>query len=119
MGNPSLIDNRLRQQVYVFCMQESQKEIVGAKKDAQFLFDHSWLKDTSVSEYLVKKRGQWEIHLVFADTKFPFQLIKKRIATSPTFAMAQRMGYYYKRTTGRDKNGTLHIDPNYFKVVLN
>lgn len=119
MGKSSVIDNQLRQQVYVFCMQESQKETPGAGKDVQFLSDDSWLKDSSVSEYLLKNRGLWEIHLVFADTKFPFQFIKKKITTSPTSSVARRMGNYLMRTTGRDKNGTLKINPELFQLVLN
>jgi hypothetical protein len=48
----------------------------------EFLSDDWWLRDTAVTENIVKRNGMWEIQLVFAHYLQPWKLIKRNIARS-------------------------------------
>lgn len=119
MRKPSRIDHILRQSVYLYCMQEVQRERQGLTCDLDFMSEDQWLKDTAVSEYLIKRKGMWEIHLVFAWYNTPLQFIKRRITSLPSSQRAAYTASIMKRQAAKDARGTLKVDPDLFKISEN
>ncbi|MCB0583455.1 MAG: hypothetical protein KDD10_29520 [Phaeodactylibacter sp.] len=82
----------------------------GENSDMDFLLDDRWLQDTAVVENVVKRKGMWEIHLVFAHFRTPQKLIKRVIARHPSQKKAQLMAGYMRRLAAKDQRGTLAVD---------
>ena len=88
----------------------------GIQSDMEFLSDDWWLRDTAVVENIVKRRGMWEIHLVFAHYQDPSKLIKRVIAKCASKDKAELNAWYMKRLAAKDQRGTLKVDIKYFKL---
>ena len=119
MGRTSKIDSPLRQAVYIFCMQEVQRERQGSQADLDFMLEDFWLKDTAVSEYVMKRKGMWEIHLIFAWYTQPLQFIKRKITSVSSRRKAEFTASIMRRQAAKDVRGTLEVNPTLFNTSLN
>ena len=88
----------------------------GIQADMEFLSDDWWLRDTAVVENIVKRKGMWEIHLVFAHYQQPSKLIKRVIAKYASKDKAELNAWYMKRLAAKDQRGTLKVDIKDFKL---
>jgi hypothetical protein len=91
----------------------------GQDSDILFLSDDWWLSDTAVIENVTRRRGIWEIHLVFAHYKQPLKLLKRMITTTYCARKAALMAEYMKRLAAKDQRGTLKINAEDFNFVHN
>jgi len=91
----------------------------GNQADMEFLSDDWWLRDTAVVENIVKRKGMWEIHLVFAHYQQPNKLIKRVISKYPSKEKAELNAWYMRRLAAKDQRGTLKVDLADFKLCKN
>lgn len=106
------------------CLQEllniqSLSERIGNKGDFSMLLNDAWLQDSAVIENILFRRGQWEVHLVFAHHCNPYQLIKRRITTCFCKEKAQTYAHYMRRQAAKDPRGTLRVDSTLFQFCAN
>ena len=88
----------------------------GNQTDMSFLSEDWWLRDTAVVENIVRRKGMWEIHLVFAHYKEPQKLIKRIISKYTCKKKAELSAWYMRRLAAKDQRGTLEVDINDFKL---
>ena len=86
----------------------------GVNSDMAFLSDDWWLRDTAVMENIVKRKGMWEIQLVFAHYQEPQKLIKRVIARYASKQKAELNAWYMKRLAAKDQRGTLKVNLDNF-----
>ena len=79
----------------------------GQTPDLHFLVKDDWLRDTAVSEHLVKRSGTWDIHLVFAHYQDPLTFRRRLITSQNNRKKAQLMAAYMRRLAAKDQRGTL------------
>lgn len=91
----------------------------GSQVDMEFLSDDWWLRDTAVVENIVKRKGMWEIHLVFAHYQEPNKLIKRIISKYPSKEKAELNAWYMRRLAAKDQRGTLKVSLADFKLCDN
>jgi len=91
----------------------------GKQVDMEFLSDDWWLRDTAVIENIVKRKGMWEIHLVFAHYQEPNKLIKRVISRYPSKEKAELNAWYMRRLAAKDQRGTLKVKLADFKLCDN
>ncbi|MEO1052612.1 MAG: hypothetical protein AAFX87_18410 [Bacteroidota bacterium] len=87
--------------------------------DLELFYNDSWLLDSAVIDFVVCNKGNWDIHLVFADTKFPLRLIKRKITKCITLRRAQVAADSMRRLAAKDQRGTLKVDKSDFEHCLN
>jgi hypothetical protein len=78
-----------------------------------------WLSDTAVIERLQKRKGTWEINLLFAHHKTPLKFLTRRITSHTCPKRAQTMAFYMRRLAAKDQRGTLSLDINDLHLSLN
>lgn len=83
---------------------------LGQAIDSIFLYRDDWLSDTAVAERLIKRRGQVQIHLVFAYALNPFRFLSRYITTCADPRRASMMGAYFRRLAAKDQRGTIVVD---------
>ena len=91
----------------------------GEATDMDFINDDMWLPDTAVIENLFRRRGTWEVHLLFAHHKQPLKFLSRRITAHTCPKRAAQMGFYMRRLAAKDQRGTLTINIIDFKLILN
>lgn len=94
-------------------------ERAGCSQDLDFLSDDYWLKDTAVIDHIWKRKGTWEVHLVFAHYRRPRQLIKRMITACNSRKQAELTATYMRRVAAKDQRGTLRVTPNFFDICTN
>ncbi|HMQ47162.1 MAG TPA: hypothetical protein PKA00_06615 [Saprospiraceae bacterium] len=90
----------------------------GKQEDMLFLSEDWWLRDTAVIEIIFKREGMWEINLVFAHYRRPFQLIVRAISRYSSKDKAQLNAQYMRRLAAKDQRGTLKLDINDFNLCF-
>ena len=90
---------------------ENEKYIgtIAHPKDIFFINDGSWLKDTAVIDMVIPKNGAWDVTLVFAHYKNPFQLLIRNITTCFSKQKALASAFYMRKEAAKDRRGTLII----------
>ena len=91
----------------------------GHSTDLYFLSEDSWLRDTAVIENIVRRKGLWEIHLVFAHAPNPFRFIKRIISRSFNKDKATISGQYMRRLAAKDQRGTVRVSLKSFSICNN
>lgn len=104
------LDDEVYQSVLELLNNQHFVENKGNDSDLTFLSDDWWLRDTAVSERIVKRNGMWEIHLVFAHYLHPNQLITRVISKHTDKCKAELNAWYMKRLAAKDQRGTLKIN---------
>jgi hypothetical protein len=94
-------------------------EKLGEDADMNFYRDDLWLCDTAVIELLQKRKGCWEVHLIFAHHKTPMKFLSRRITSHACPKRAQMMAFYMRRQAAKDQRGTLKVDIADLQVTLN
>lgn len=91
-------------------------ERVGEASDMSFLSEDEWLKDTAVIDNVIKRKGFWEIHLVFAHYQSPLKLIKRVITRFTNKRKALLSANLMRRLAAKDQRGTLALNLDDFKL---
>jgi hypothetical protein len=81
----------------------------GRAADSYFLYRDNWLPDTAVAERLVKRRGQFQVYLVFAYAHDPFRFLSRYITTCVDQRRAGVMAHYLRRQAAKDQRGTISL----------
>lgn len=90
----------------------------GLSSDMNFLSDDWWLRDTAVSESVVRREGMWEVQLVFAHYQNPLKLIKRVITRYASLKKAEHHAAYMRRLAAKDQRGTLKVELKDFSLCL-
>lgn len=86
-------------------------ERCGSPRDAAFINDDFWLQDTAVIENIERRRGEWNIYLVFAHHLQPLKFIKRKIVNFACPKRAAQAAHYMRRLAAKDQRGTLAVNP--------
>jgi len=113
------IDNKAYNELLNLLNNQHFVEKGGTSSDMEFLSDDWWLRDTAVVENIVKRKGMWEIQLVFAHYKQPEKLIKRIISSFPSKEKAELNAWYMRRLAAKDQRGTLKVKLADFKICDN
>jgi hypothetical protein len=95
------------------------QERIGAKKDMDFIKDDTWLADTAVIENLWRRRGTWEIHLLFVHYRQPLTFLSRSITQHTCPKRAAVMAAFMRRLAAKDQRGTLQISAENFNFPKN
>lgn len=102
-------------EAYEFLLQQANgwhlQEKIGTPKDLEFLKKDYWLQDTAVLEFLEKKKGMWEVALIFVDHLNPFKFIKRSICRYADLKRARQAAHFMRRQAAKDQRGTIYLDP--------
>jgi hypothetical protein len=82
---------------------------VGEVRDLDFIKDDIWLYDTAVIENLERRRGTWEINLLFAHYQQPLKFLSRRITSETCPKKAALTASLMRRQAAKDQRGTLTI----------
>jgi len=113
------IDNVCYESLLTFMKQQSIDDLKGKVSDLCIFQKDAWLKDSAVIENISLRKGNWYISLVFAYTKFPLQLIQRKITSCNTMRKAEITANYMKKVAAKDPRGTLKINQNDFEQCYN
>lgn len=94
-------------------------ETLGGRRDMGFYHDDLWLSDTAVIENVSRRKGAWEVILLFAHHKTPLKFIRRRITSHSCPKRAHQMAFYMRRLAAKDQRGTLCVDIDDFDLSLN
>lgn len=92
----------------------------GGASDLHFLQEGDWLNDSAVLTYVYPRQGRWQVVLIFAWVRNPYRFVCRYMADS--FANEQKAALhadFYKRTSQKDKRGTLTITIHDFMCCFN
>lgn len=82
---------------------------VGDVRDLDFIKDDVWLFDTAVIENLARRRGTWEINLLFAHYQQPLKFLSRRITSETCPRRAALVASLMRRQAAKDQRGTLTV----------
>lgn len=92
----------------------------GGTADLNFLQAANWLNDAAVITHVYPRKGRWQVVLVFAWVSNPYRLVCRHITDSfDTEKKAALYADFYKRTSQKDKRGTLTITIHDFMRCFN
>lgn len=94
-------------------------ERIGEHKDMDFIKNDLWLADTAVIENLWRRRGTWEIHLLFAHYTQPLTFLSRSITKHVCPKRAAMMASFMRRQAGKDQRGTLSVNIDDFNLPKN
>ncbi len=94
-------------------------DCIGKKMDMDFISEDDWLSDTAVIENVIRRKGTWEIHLLFAHHQQPLKFLSRLITSHPCPKRAAIMAVYMRRLAAKDQRGTLKIAPDLLKIPYN
>ncbi len=85
-------------------------ERIGEHKDLDFMNDGVWLGNTAVIENLWRRRGIWEIHLLFAHHKRPLTFLSRQITKHVCPKRAAMIASFMRRLAAKDQRGALRVN---------
>ena len=92
---------------------------LGHLADMNFYRDDVWLSDTAVVEQLVRRKGTWEVVLLFAHHRLPLKFIRRRITSHTCPKRAGLMAFYMRRLAAKDQRGTLTLNMADLRLCTN
>lgn len=114
MLDTTKLDQKSYEMLLRFINEQYFKESKGHEVDLAFLSDDWWLGDTAVVNNIARKRGMWEISLVFAHHEFPLKLISRIISSHASKTKAETFAFYMTRQAAKDQRGTLAVELSHF-----
>ena len=91
----------------------------GSLVDISFMVKDEWLVDAAVNERLIKRKGSYEIHLLFAYHSFPFTFISRFITSENNLKKAEIMAAIMRRQAAKDQRGTIKVNPDFWQFPPN
>ncbi len=87
--------------------------------DMDFLSDDDWLVDSAVLNQIRKRKGGFEVYLVFAWASFPFRMLVRRIDWYTNERKALLHASFMTRVASKDPRGTLTVSCDAFNICIN
>jgi hypothetical protein len=81
--------------------------------------DDAWLLDSEVQSKVEKVKGQWQVSLVFIDTKNPTRFLIREIASYRSEKLANISAKYMEQTAARDPRGTQKVNKDDYNFNIN
>jgi hypothetical protein len=94
-------------------------ETPGQLIDLSFLHKDSWLINTEVRYHLQKKKGLWELNMVYIAIENPIKFLLKKIDVYSSEKKAIIFAKILQRGIRKDARGTLKSDRNAFNICAN
>lgn len=91
----------------------------GDSCDLKFLRKDSWLMDTEVRYALEKKKGLWQLTMVYVAVENPFKLYRKTIDAYHSEKKALLYARLLQRGIRKDARGTLKTNRDAFNICHN
>ncbi len=95
------------------------KEVPGKAMDLDFLENDGWLMDTEVRYHLQKRKGLWQLAMIYIATQNPFKLLCRKIDSYPSEKKAKIFAEILQRGIRKDARGTLKTNKNAFHICDN
>ena len=87
--------------------------------DTDFIKDDYWLQNTAVIENIERRKGCWQIFLVFAHHLQPLKFIKRGITNFSCLKKATLTAHYMRRLAAKDQRGTLSVNAAGINIIFN
>ena len=97
----------------------STKEVAGEATDFGLLQSDRWLMDTEVRYHLQKRKGLWDLTMIYVAIDNPFKLICRKIDSYPSEKKAKIFAEILQRGIRKDARGTLKTNKNAFHICDN
>lgn len=95
-------------------------DYTGGLADLRFLQQADWLNDAAVAAHVYPRQGRWQVALSFAWVANPYRFVCRYITeTFDTEKKAALYADFYKRTSQKDKRGTLTVTVDDFMRCFN
>tara|TARA_B100000780_G_C21057559_1_gene424956 strand:+ start:681 stop:1043 length:363 start_codon:yes stop_codon:yes gene_type:complete len=94
--------------------QQQFDDLYGEYTDLDVFNNDAWLLDSAVIDHIVERRGNWHIYLVFAYSKYPMRLIKRKITSCFTKQKAELSANHMRRLAAKDQRGTIVVNASDF-----
>ena len=91
----------------------------GKKQDTEFLINDKWLMNTEVRYHLQKKKGLWELSMIYIAIENPMKFLFRKIDAYPSEKKALTFAKILQRGVRKDARGTLKSDRNAFNICAN
>lgn len=92
---------------------------VGSRADFHTLDNDKWLMDTEVRYRLRKRKGMWELVMVYIYFHNPFQIFCKTIDKYPSERKAKMYAGILQRAIGKDARGNIKTREDAFNICDN
>ncbi len=112
--NSIYVDRRCYDNLVDF-KKESRSDLKGRYADFNLFFDDEWLLDSAVIDQVYHRKGNWEVHLVFAHINNPLKFIKRRVGNFVSRRKAEIAANLLRRQAAKDPRGTLSLDNSFFE----
>lgn len=94
-------------------------ETPGQLIDLSFLEKDTWLMNTEVRYHLQKKKGLWELNMVYIAIENPIKFFLRKIDVYPSEKKALIFAKILQRGIRKDARGTLKSNRNAFNICAN
>ena len=81
--------------------------------------EDAWLLDAEVQTRIKIVDGQWQVSLVFIDTKDPNHILIKKIGSYRTKKLAEISALYMQKTAAKDARGTQRVNKDDYNINNN
>ncbi|MEM6297105.1 MAG: hypothetical protein AAF740_00275 [Bacteroidota bacterium] len=81
--------------------------------------EDAWLLNAEVKTRIEKVDGQWQVSLVFIDTKDPRHFLIRKINSHRTQRLAEISARYMQKTAARDARGTQRVNKDDYNFNYN
>ncbi len=81
--------------------------------------EDAWLLDAEVQTRIEKVNGQWQVSLVFIDTKDPKHILIRAIGSYRSEKLAKISARYMQQTAARDPRGTQKVNKDDYNFNIN
>ena len=94
-------------------------ERIGTAHDMDFIENGLWLSESVVVENLWLRRGEWEIHLLFAHKKRPLTFLSRHITKHVCPKRAAMVASFMRRLVAKDQRVSGRVGIESFKFPRN
>lgn len=98
---------------------KTSKEIAGTQQDFKILEEDQWLINTEVRYQLQKRKGLWDLTMLYVAIDNPLKFICRTIDSYNSEKKALTFAKILQRGIRKDARGTLKIYNNAFNICSN
>ncbi len=98
---------------------EFNAETPGRREDLQLFVDDRWLMNTEVRYLLQKRKGLWELTMLYISVLDPLKFICRKIDTYSSEKKAKTFAQILQRGIRKDARGTLKTNRDAFNFCDN
>ncbi|MBS1667983.1 MAG: hypothetical protein JST58_11460 [Bacteroidetes bacterium] len=119
MGRQAIISTSVLSAMRVLLENEQQAGKIALPQDLHFMENGSWLRDAAVIDWVIFRRGTWEVSLVFAQFNNPLQFIIRNITQCFSEQKAKTAAFFIRKEAAKDRRGPLQVSIQDLQICFN